>query len=57
MVNALYWMFGVSASILVVAYLVILASVVAAKRRMAACESVRPSRHRVPVGSMSFRTP
>lgn len=32
--NALVWMLGISASIIAVAYLMILAAIVAAKRRM-----------------------
>ena len=33
--NALLWMFGISATVLALAYIMILAAVLAAKRRMA----------------------
>ena len=55
MANALYWLFVVSATILATAYLAILASVLAAKRRMSTTglqpirsRSVQPMRYRIP---------
>lgn len=40
--NALVWMLGISASVIALAYLMILAAIVAAKRRMATPLSRNP---------------
>jgi len=57
--NALVWMLGISASVIALAYLMILAAIVAAKRRMATPLS-RNARHASDMARMSgmhYRTP
>jgi hypothetical protein len=56
--NALMWMFGISATVLALAYVMILAAVLAAKRRMAACAPPRNrKRSAATLLSMRYRTP
>jgi hypothetical protein len=58
--NALVWMLGISASVIGLAYLIILAVILAAKRRMAIPAGSRDGRSVDNVTSMSgmrYRTP
>ena len=60
MENALVWMFGIIASIIAVAYIAILAAVLAAKRRMSTpLEPARraPQAQLARVHAMRYRTP